>query len=208
MFHNVERLFEVICCASWRLPQATLNTYLSRLDDRQHHASVLIEFAPILRLDAAIKIDHECRGFGDGSQTVDWRIQAPDQPVLLLEVKNRIRDLVESFELMESEFFHELNPEPQHDPSMLFKSVINKFQKRQTTDAIQAVWIKTELKQEANELLAAFDVLDSERLHIAVLGSWNAEGYVLGYDMDAKRRVQKILRIENSSRFVFKRSVR
>jgi hypothetical protein len=206
MFHDVERLFEIICCASWRLPPRKRDAYLERLSDRNHHEDVLVEFAPILRLGARILVEHEQRGLAAGNRTIDWQIQAPDQPVLLLEVKNRMRDLVDSFEAIKNKSSDLPIPEPQHDHSMLFKSILGKFRVRQATEAIQAVWIKTGLKQEETKLQAAFGELDPERLHVAILGNWDSEAYLLGSDTDTKRRVRKVLGLKQTSRLVFKRS--
>jgi hypothetical protein len=208
MFHDVERLFEVVCCASWRLPAQKLNFYLARLADRNHHEDVLVEFAPILHLDPAVIVDHEHTGLGDGNRTIDWRIQVADQPALLLEVKNRMRDLIESFEAIKNQSSETLVPEPHHDHAILFKSVASKFRAREATEVIQAAWIKTGLKQETKELQAAFDELDPARLHAVVLGSWGVDGYILGRDLDTGRRVQKILQIKRTAKLVFKRSAR
>ncbi len=207
MFHDVERFFEIICCASWRLTQTTLSAYLSRLADRSRHDDVLAEFAPIFRLAPSVVVDHEVTGVGYGNQTVDWRIQVAHQPVLLLEVKNRITDLVQSFEAIKDQSSSGLIPEPEHDHSILFKSVVHKFRARQPSEAIQAGWIKTGLKQEEKELQAAFSEIDPERLHAVVLGSWEPEGYVLARDKDTEKRVRKILAIKQTARLVFKRSV-
>jgi hypothetical protein len=205
MFHEVERLFEVICCASWRLPPPKLDAYLARLADRAHHEDVLVEFAPILHIDYSVAIEHEHFGLGSGNRTIDWRIQAAGRPLLLLEVKNRTRDLVESFEAINSLSSDSPVPEPNHNHSILFRSTQVKFRSRPTTEAIQAVWIKTGLLQEEEQLKIAFGELDPTRIHAAILGSWEPEGYVLARDAGTKRSVLKILRIKDSTRLVFKR---
>ena len=136
MFPEVERLFDVVGCAAWRLDKEKLGAYLVRLADSNHHEDVLVELAPILRL-GEVTVEHEFRGKEKGASTVDWRISAPGHPVLLLEVKNRIRDLIESFEAIKHLDPHETIPAPSHDHAMLFKSVLHKFKIRRPDETIQ-----------------------------------------------------------------------
>jgi len=93
MFPEVERLFDVLGCGQWRLSAEKLRAYLARLADATRHEDVLVEFAPILRLLDSVTVRHEVRGNENSAATVDWSIEAPGHPVLLLEVKNRIWDL-------------------------------------------------------------------------------------------------------------------
>ena len=206
MFHDVEQLFEVVCCAEWRLQGKKRDAYLTRLSDSTHHEDALVEFAPILRLDAEAMVEYEVSGHGSGNRTVDWSICAPGHPELLLEVKNRIRDLVESFETIKSQPSEQPIPAPTHDHALLFKSIEEKFRPRKADEVIQGVWIRAGLRQEETELRAAFDALDSQLVHFAVLGSWGEESYVLSKDVATKRRVQRILSLRNTKGLVFRRS--
>ena len=76
MFPEVERLFDVVGCASWRLGTEGLNEYLRRLTDKAKHEDTLIEFAPILRLSDDVNVRSEVSGAVFGSATVDWCIEA------------------------------------------------------------------------------------------------------------------------------------
>lgn len=203
MFPEVERLFEVVCCAAWRLDADELSVYLARLTDPGRHEDVIVEFAPVLRLPDTVIVEHEVCGNGVGNSTVDWSIQSPGEPKLLLEVKNRIRDLIESFEAMASWYPDQPIPPPSHDHSMLFRSVAPKFQTRLPGETIQGVWIKSELKQEKTQLQRAFWRLDNASVHVAVLGNWGPEAYVLANDAATKRRVLKILRVRHCPGLVF-----
>ena len=198
MFPEVERLFDVVGCASWRLGTEELNEYLRRLTNRAKHEDTLIEFAPILRLSDDVNVMSEVSGTDLGGATVDWRIEAPGQPPLFLEVKNRIRDLIESFETIKSRQDNDPVPEPSHDHRLLFRSVEKKFRARKSTDAIQGVWVKTGLMQEEDDLRAAFEALQPDHVHVVVLGTWDEEAYVLAADSLTKRRVQRILRLRQS----------
>jgi hypothetical protein len=206
MFHEVNLLFEVVCCADWRLSPQKLGAYLARLSDRVRHEDVLVEFAPILRLGTEIAAEHEVAGHGDGNHTVDWSIHAPGHPKLLLEIKHRIGDLIESFGTFNAQGSDQSMQAPQHDHAFLFRNIERKFKPRPTDEAIQAVWIKTGLKQEVMELQAAFDALDAAKIHAAVLGGWGAEACVLARDEKTKRRVRKILGLRRGEGLVFDRA--
>lgn len=206
MYQEVDRLFDVIQCARKRLPERKLNNYLTRLFDAQKHQDMLAEFVPILRLDSSIQADYEVEGYGEGNRTIDWLIRCGEIS-LLLDVKNRTRDLIESLVALQA---HEGGPndsvpEPMHSPSLLFRSVESKFTVRSTVELLQGAWIVTGLKQEETELTAAFASLDSSRVHAAILGDWDKDVYVLAKDSAVKDKILRLLNLEESRRFVFKR---
>jgi hypothetical protein len=205
MFPEVEKLFDVVGCAQWRLGTEEQNRYLTRLTDKAKHEDTLTEFAPILRLSDDVKVTNEVTGAGPGNASVDWCIEAPGQPPLLLEVKNRVRDLIESFEAIRGRPEDQPIPAPSHDHKLLFRSVEKKFGARKPTDAIHGVWIKTGLMQEENDLKTAFEALEPGHVHVVVLGTWDEDAYVLATDSSTKRKVLRILRLRQSRRLIFKR---
>lgn len=205
MFPEVEQLFDVLGCVEWRLDAGAVATYLNRLTDPRKHEDVLVEFAPILRLSDAVTVQHEVCDGGAGNATVDWRIQGPGQPAFLLEVKNRILDLIKSFEEMSLQGWNDTVPPPDHDHGLLFRSVAQKFKSRRPEDAVQCVWIKAGLLQEEAEFRAAFKALDLSRVHAAVLGDWGEDAYVLATNSETKKNVLKTLRLKHTRRLVFKR---
>jgi len=207
MYNEVDRLFDVISCARCRLDSDQRSNYLQRLADRDNHQNLLFEFTPILRLDFSVRVDYEVAGHAEGNNTVDWLIHSEPVP-LLLDVKNRTRDLIESLVRVQ---LGERDPDgtgpaPTHDPSLLFRSVEPKFRKRSPSEIIQAVWIVTTIKQEESELQAAFAKLDASRVHVAIFGDWGDDVHVLANDTKAKETVLKVLRLrESSRRAVFQR---
>jgi len=206
MYHEVDRLFEVLECAQRRLEPEKLASYLQRLADPRKHGDVLAEFAPILRLDSTVQADYEVPGYGEGNTTVDWRIHG-DGFLLLLDVKNRARDLFESLALLQvgERGPGDTVPAPIHDPGLLFRSLDRKFKSRKPSKIVQAAWIVSGIKQEEDELSKAFANLDGSRVHVAILGDWNDDVYVLGNNTQAKKRVVQLLRVRESRRFVFRR---
>jgi hypothetical protein len=174
-YNEVDRLFDVLDCPRRRLDPDQLANYIGRLADRVNHQHLLVEFAPILRLNASVKVEYEVSGFGKSNNTIDWLIHS--EPVcLLLEVKNRIRDLIEaSIHMQRGKTDPDgTAPAPIHDPTLLFKSVESKFRTRNPSEMIQAIWIATTLKQEESELRAAFAQLDASYVHVVLLGDGKA----------------------------------
>jgi len=206
MFHEVRILFEVVSCAAWRLPPVQLEKYLARLADRLKHEDVLTEFAPVLRLGAEVTLEHEVIENTSGNQTIDWSMQTPGHPKLLLEIKNRLGDLIESFEVFSRQGSDGPMPAPQHDHNLLFRSVQGKFAARSPSETIQAVWIRSGLKQETAELQQAFDSIDAGKLHAAVLAQWGPEANVLARDSQTKKQICKILRLRPTTGLTFSRS--
>src|SRR5712692_175074 len=95
MYQPVERLFDVVSCAMWRLTPEQLADYLKRLGDPNKHEDLIVEFAPILRLGPEVAVTYEVSGYGEGDTKVDWLISAQNSPPVLLDIKNRARDLIE-----------------------------------------------------------------------------------------------------------------
>jgi hypothetical protein len=135
------------------------------------HEDALVEFAPILRLDASSRYAVEYEVPGAEESTIDWLIRIPNGIDLLVEVKNRVGDLVEGLSRLQLCSTAEVGgpPEPAHNTGLLFKSVENKFPSRTPSDAVQAVWIKTYVKQEEAEWHSVFEKLDASRVHVAIL---------------------------------------
>ena len=208
MYNEVDRLFDVINCARSRLDEGQLRKYLCRLADSDKHQDFLFEFTPILRVDSSVKVDYEASGCAEGHNNVDWLIRSEPVP-LLLEVKNRRKDLIEAIVRVQ---LGERDPDgtapaPTHDHSLLFRSVERKFKQRSPSEVIQGVWIVTAVAQEESELQAAFAKMDPSRVHLAIVGDWEDDVYVLSNDACAKERVLEILRLRESRRAVFCRGV-
>lgn len=206
MYHEVDRLFDVLDCARRRLPAPKITDYLKRMADPIKHEDMLVEFMPILRLPASTSVDYEVAGFGEGNKTLDW-VVAGQGPPIALDVKNRKKDLLDSFAQMQAKDRNGGGDvsAPVHDPAILFRGVEGKFRRRRPDEVVQAVWVSTPLKQEISELAAAFAKLDGARVHAAILGDWDDDVYVLANDGNAKEYLLQTFRIRVSERFVFRR---
>jgi hypothetical protein len=171
MWLPVKYLFAVIRCAGNRLSALEQRRYFGRLADPQKHRETLVEFLPILRLPGGIAADFTVLT-GVGNRDVDWRIASGEGRSVLIEVKSRFRDLLESIDRLESgeRDSDGTAPAPVHNVSLLFQSIEQKYTSTNPALQLQGAWIVTDLKQEESELNAAFDALDRSKVHFAILG--------------------------------------
>ena len=207
MWHPVESLLDSLIFFRDRLPIDRREAFLARLDVADKHEETLLECAPILRLEHDVTVNHEVSGWGEGNSTIDWIVGPPQTPELLLEVKVRRRDIMEHLTLINPGVNSpaDIVPPPIHEVELLFRSVEKKF--KRSDNAIQAVWINTNLKQEQSELRSAFDALDPKRVHCALLGDWEDDVTILARSEDIKNRVIQLLHLHPSDRFTFRRGV-
>jgi hypothetical protein len=207
MYQSVDRLYDVLACARRRLTSEQLSNYLARLADSGKHEDLLVEFAPVLRLGRDVEALYEVTGYGQGNRTVDWLIRPADGPPLLIEVKNRTKDLIESLARLQA---GERGPDgtappPTHTPGLLFTSIEQKFRARAADEIVQGAWISTDLMQEESELAEAFGSLDQTKVHVAILGDWHDDVYVLANTDSVREHALRVLRVRESRRFVFRR---
>lgn len=207
MFQSVDVLYDVLSTAQRRLTPGQLSNYLVRLADPNKHDDLLFEFAPIVRLRGGVSSTYEVVGFGDGNRTVDWLLRPEKGPPILLDVKNRTKDLLQSLTRVQEgdRSVDGSAPVPGHDANLLFASVEQKFKPRSPTEMIQAVWVGTDLKQEEEELTRAFGLLDPTKVHLAILGDWHDDAYVMTNEAIAKQHTLATLGVRESRRFVFNR---
>ncbi len=202
IFVPVDRLFEVLACAEHRLSSAALDIYLQRLQDASRHQDVLAEMAPALRVDPRVVMEFEVPGQAVGNLTIDWLISPTGFPPILLEVKNRIRDLIEYLAQLAR---GEPISAPAHDASLLFRSAVEKLLPSDPAVRLQGVWIITELKQEESELEDTF-ANNASLLHFAILNNWEPDGYLLTCDGVDRRQLLDLFRLQESrNSFVFRR---
>jgi hypothetical protein len=207
MYQEVETLLNVLVFVRRRLEPAKREAYLTRLGNADKHEDVLIECAPVLRLNEDIPVFHERSGHGESNATIDWIIGALEKPTVLLEVKNRSRDLLESIKRLQA---GDRDPDgsapaPTHSPELLFRSVEAKFRSSPEARPIQAVWIHTSVKQEEAELEEAIGKLDRHRVHSVLLGDWKDDVYALSRSGEENASLLTLLSLRGSNRWAFHR---
>jgi hypothetical protein len=205
-FQEVRVLVRVIYLACRVLQNDRLSQYIHRLANKEQHPDVLAEFQPLQHRVNLRGIENEAAGVGN--KTIDWLIPDDGQPPLYVEVKSRIRDLIESFESLH--FAQSLGideiPAPHHDPALMMRSTTDKFPSRDSSAALHCLWIAAHLKQEANETRRAFGQLEAGRIHVVVFGGWTKEASLIGERPEDIEAVASRLDITPSDQFLFTRS--
>lgn len=206
-YHSLVTLIEVLACARVRLPESVFKDYITRAVDPKKHADMLSEFAPILPLASSTKVEYEVTGQSPGNRRIDWLLVGEDGFAILLEVKLREADLIRGLGRIQAGDLTSdgKGPAPDHDHNLLFRSVEHKFLLRPPDQMVQGVWIHTALMQERGELERSFMSLDSQKVHFAILGSWEGGVHFLGRGGVPKDRVLQLLQVKESSGRVFNR---
>lgn len=196
MWLRVNVLLQTLVTAEHRLTPEEFAQYMTNLANPLKHNNFLAEMMPALRLDKKNETAFEVEGFGEGKTTVDWLIWPSEDPKILVDVKYRKADLYEMMDGKESD-------EPQHDHSMLFRSVQEKFKDADPAKVLQGVWIHSQVAQEEADLKKAFDALDPKKVHFCILADGKDEGYVLARRPADIQILRTIFQIKPSDRFTF-----
>jgi hypothetical protein len=197
MWPAVNTLLKVVLNAHLKLPQAKLKIYLQRLTDLKKHQDALVEMIPTFRINHPIPTDFEVTGYGPGNETIDWKIGPIENRQILLDVKNRNKDL---YEMMDRE---NTEAPPQHEHSLLFRGLEGKFLPTNPDQNLQGAFIFTSIKQESKKLLTAFNQLDSSKIHFAIIGDEKEDAHVLARRTEDEIFLRKIFNFKSSERFTF-----
>lgn len=201
MWVPVANLFAALRCAYARLSEENRTRYLVRLANPEKHHAILVEMIPAQKADSAIPMEFEVAGLGAGNRTVDWVMRPNDGRIVLLDVKRRTTDFIKQAEGMSVDASAQT---PIHDPSLLFRSVEQKFTRVNSQVRLQGVWICTDIKQDEERLTLAFSDLCAARVHFAILGDWRADAYVLTRKPEDQQYLRSLFRITTSDRFTFR----
>ena len=197
MWPPVNTLLKVVLNAHLKLPQAKLEIYLQRLTDLKKHQDALVEMIPTFRINYPIQIDFEVTGYASGNKTIDWKIGPIENRQILLDVKNRNKDL---YEMMDRE---NTEAPPQHNHSLLFSGLEDKFLHANPDQSLQGAFIFTSIMQESKKLHDAFNQLDSSKIHFAIIGNEKDDAYVLTRRPEDEIFLRKIFTLKPSERFTF-----
>lgn len=177
MFTPVGNLLEALLIAKSRLPSHQFAVYLTRLGDAGRHQDALVEMLPMRDIGADVDAEFEVPGSGD--TTVDWLIHRSRAPDILLDVKNRITDLVDYFLTMTGQDVDPRSHAPAHDHEAMLRGIENKLPPQDPEERLQGGWIVSQLQQEETSLRDAFESLAPDRVHFIILNNGHREGYIL-----------------------------
>lgn len=200
MWMPVHCLFNALACAYTRLPKDKCIKYLKLLADPSKHQATLVEMIPGHKVIPEVPVQFEVAGQGAGNKTVDWVIGPHNGRIVLMDVKRRTTDFIKQTERISEE---PVAPEPDHDPSLLFRSVEDKFVIADPSLNLQGVWVVTDIKQNEPLLSAAFAALDASKVHFAILGDWKPDAHVLVARTEDEQYLRNLFNVQESTRFTF-----
>jgi hypothetical protein len=190
---NLVQAIKTVCS---KLNEAQRTEYLNRLNVPEKHLDVLVEMIPGCKVGTDVIVDFEVTGHGVGNRTIDWLLRPDGGKHILIDVKRRMTDFIHNISNQEETI------NSAHDHSLLFRSVESKFNSASPKGILQGVWIVTNIKQDIEKLLTAFEQLDSTKVHFAVLGDWNNDVFVLSRCEADKDYILGVLGLNESNRFL------
>ncbi len=205
MWIPVHYLLTALLCVQSRLSESKQTDYLARLADSRKHQDVLVEMIPADKVGSVIPVEFEVTGVGAGNCTVDWLIGHPSGRIILLDVKRRVFDFIRH---VQETAANVAEPEPDHDPTLLFRSVERKFKSTNPDLCLQGVWLVTHIAQNEDRVFSAFSELDASKVHFAILGDWKPDAYVLARRDEDREYLKSVFRLQSSARFSYKGAAR
>ncbi len=178
--------------------------FMNRLGDVSQHADALAELFPLTRLKGAFRVAFEPPDQGEGNRKIDWLIKPGDSgPPILLEVKDRRRDLISLFRnsIPSMTAGGTTTVPPSLDVTRLFLDTSEKFRPADPAKILQGAWIFCPIKQIRSEVEDHFNHLDKERFHFALLANWDGEATGLWRSEETHSRIAELFDISESDCF-------
>jgi hypothetical protein len=148
-------------------PGTTGAAILRRLENRQKHYEALAELTPLALARNLRSAEHEVPGHG--RWTIDWHLRWETGEQLLLEVKSRIYDVIET--LPKADPADPTTLVPATSPERLFKDVERKFLSRSPSECLQAAWVEVPVKQNKRAIDEHFARMDPAKAHLGIIWS-------------------------------------
>jgi hypothetical protein len=203
MWVPVAHLCAALLAAQRRTNGKKRKEYLARLAEPAKHQDALCEMAPIVRVDPSVPAEFEVSGLSSGNQTIDWVLGPVSGRNVIFDVKRRVADLLKQADQWAGDAPGGASPPPDHDPTILFRSVENKLPSNDPVSNLQGVWVSTEIKQDAATLRAAFENLDKTKVHFAILADWKSDIHILVRRPEDRQFLLDLFRSTESTRFTF-----
>jgi hypothetical protein len=184
--------------ARW-VPLVKRAAYLAALNCPGKHPGALAEMMPVCRLPFTLAVDYEVPGYGSGSRTVDWALQAGGR-LILLDAKSRTADFIQ--QACNAGQNGEM-PAPMHDHKLMFKSIEGKFNAADPDVQLQGAWITTHIMQNRVEIDNAFAALDPAKVHFTLFGDWRSDISLLVRREADRKFLLDHFNVTQSQRFFF-----
>jgi hypothetical protein len=187
--------------AMWRyLDAAQRAAVLRRLGNASKHSEVLAEMMPAYLATGTTIAVPDVKGQGPGNTDVDWAFEPAEGRPILLEVKCRVVDFLHQALQADVDGYM---PAPAHDHVAMFRSIEGKFTAADPDVQLQGCWINSFIAQNSVEIRAAFDGLDAEKVHFAILGDWERDAKILSRRPVDHNHLLQTFGLIDSNRFVF-----
>lgn len=198
MWVPIQNFIPALKAMNLRLNEEQRALYLERLNVPEKHLDVLVEMIPGYKINAGVSAKFEVVGYGNGNKTIDWLIEPLEGKSVLIDVKRRMADLIHNMDNPD------VLPKEEHDHSLLFRSIEKKFNSTNSEEQLQGAWIVTNIKQNYDKLVSAFDDLDPTKVHFAVLGDWRDDVLVLSRSESDKGYISNIFGVSSSTRYIMR----
>ncbi len=188
---QVKWLYQCVQLMQGILSDSDLLKFLHRLGDRSRHLEALVECSPLTVLRATRKVEYEVQGCGH--RRVDFFITPETGTPVLIDSKCRIRELIQKLPL---------NSKP--NPTGIFKSLPDKFEKQDPRVILQGGWIHTVVGYLEEELRLEFNRTDPSRLHFIIIGCWDEKSYLLARNEMIRDEVRKVFKLPDDETIILK----
>lgn len=178
--HQVSILLNGLLVMRRLLTEQQVRHFCKNLGDKSRHLDYLSELDPILRPTTEFKADYEGKGFGRGKRKIDWHIAFDGRTSCLLDVKHRLKGLIDYMQQVSTEF-HTEKAKKEFDaplPDGLFANSEAKF-RPVLDERWQGIWILTQVYYDDHALHQAFDSLDPQKIQFVVLTHFRGEARLL-----------------------------
>jgi len=163
--HRVDYLFDGINAAHSLLSSGDYLRLISDLSLRQKHQDHLAELDPLIRAVKLVAARYEPDDVAASGKRVDWLLEFEDRTSCLLEVKNRIRAIIEMCEAVGK---HREEPKHAPVPVGIFKDVETKLPPA-IPGRWQGVWLWSVVFYEPVGLKREFERTDRGLVQFAVV---------------------------------------
>jgi hypothetical protein len=206
---SLDRLFDCIMQCVFRLERRSAEAVFKQLGNLPKHLELLEELGVVLGVPDGVRIDYEARLLSESEKSIDWQLTPPRGPIILLDVKARVVDLVSHFEKIAPQLragaqaiTDEAGPT---DARPLFRSLEEKFPARPPDLFLQGAWIAVNIKHEEQLFVDAFRELDGAKVHFALMVTAGRKAYVLKRHGVRVQDLQSVLRFEESRDAIMER---
>lgn len=198
---SLDRLFDCVMACALRLDRRSSESVFRQLGNASKHLDFMREIDIVLNIPDGVRLDHEVRVVSGSQKSVDWQITPRKGPIVLLDVKARLVDLVAHFAAIGPQLradAKEIANAAPTDATPLFRSLEEKFPSRPPELFLQGAWINVNIKHPEKVLVNAFNALDGSKVHFALIVSSGRNAYVLKRDGVRVDHLRAVLRFEES----------